>query len=879
MATFTSQENQYFGECLPCTAVVFNHYVDDPKVAWKIATRQAVDKAVSEGLPLDSFAQEPDFRKFCQKKQDAKRFSDLTLAQQLMQWATSLKSSLPCFIFGVKEFEQNRRKLSNILHLSELFMFDADKLLCDPIEIFRRTQVPGFPWKMVLAHKTSSGHGLRLVCVARPELGNIADNQICLARDLGIMDMKGSTGKPVVDDSCIDATRISYCPRREDIYYIDEQRLFNMDMDLFESNDFDQKFLAEYQKGNTQPTNPQNKFPSDETSRAVVSNPSADAVKQLAQSVLPDTELPMVFGHEVIDFINTIYPNGAPVNTRHKSALKLASDLMIMLDGNEFWVKDVLLKLPWVQDVIKERGEKEIDDIIDTAKKQLKKRESECLSDLRPSREMQKAIEAVVKRKYTQLVASAREQQVGGMFVSGREDIVKVLERIGGKVEKYFKYYPLLRLMCHGLQRKHYIAALFVGSAFCMNLMTRMWYQFWPAPGKKCRMNHLLELIGRQGSGKRFAVTLYEIMMEPIKKADQAQIDALNRWKEEKSQNNGAAKNKSPEPKGIYRALPSESSAAGVRDAEVNAKELIDGEEWYLHISQFDSELQNTLSQLKKGYFSALYTLWLKGFHNEPHGALLKSATSIVGEWPVHYNVVYTGTQHALDQQVNLGNYATGLNGRITAVPMGDTNFEMMENREYTDKDRQRDTELKEWAYKLDMTKGEIPCKDISDSLHDWTARRMEDAKENQSLAEEDLLKRPCWHAINYVLPYIVSRHWDQMAEKDGRMVCGAGFGTDKMDRELALLICNAQYTFQQYFFGAIAEQHYDDNMTNAASKTHHQQRTLNAYRRLPEIFTSEDVDAAYGYEGVKGSITSRLKRLQDDGLAQRIRSGEDKGT
>ena len=116
------------------------------------------------------------------------------------------------------------------------------------------------------------------------------------------------------------------------------------------------------------------------------------------------------------------------------------------------------------------------------------------------------------------------------------------------------------------------------------------------------------------------------------------------------------------------------------------------------------------------------------------------------------------------------------------------------------------------------------------------------------------------------------------MVEKDGRMVCGAGFSTDKMDRELALLICNAQYTFQQYFFGAIAEQHYDDNMTNAASKTHHQQRTLNAYRRLPEIFTSEDVDAAYGYEGVKGSITSRLKRLQDDGLAQRIRSGEDKG-
>ncbi len=81
---------------------------------------------------------------------------------------------------------------------------------------------------MRLAHKTSSGEGIRLVCEWRMELGNIADNQIQLARDLGLMGVKGSTGKPVVDNSCIDANRISYAPRREDIYYIDETNLFNL---------------------------------------------------------------------------------------------------------------------------------------------------------------------------------------------------------------------------------------------------------------------------------------------------------------------------------------------------------------------------------------------------------------------------------------------------------------------------------------------------------------------------------------------------------------------------------------------------------------------------------------------------------------------------
>ena len=245
---FCFQENQFFGECIPCTAAVFNQAVDDAKVTWKISMRQAVERAIAEGSSLDAFAQNAEFKKFCCKKASEKTFGALTVEQQLMQWATSLKSSLPCFIFGVRGFAAvpkvdkagnpvldtngqqvlfRRRKLEGIEALSGLFMFDGDHLTCDPIEIYERTRVEGFPWKVRLAHKTSSGHGIRLVCEARPELGNIADNQICLARDLKLMGVLGTTGKPVVDDSCIDATRISYCPRREDIYYIDEQHLFN----------------------------------------------------------------------------------------------------------------------------------------------------------------------------------------------------------------------------------------------------------------------------------------------------------------------------------------------------------------------------------------------------------------------------------------------------------------------------------------------------------------------------------------------------------------------------------------------------------------------------------------------------------------------------
>ena len=249
---FVFQENQFNGECLPCTAAVFNKLVDSSEVAQKISTRQAVEQAISSGEPLDSFVQSARYQSFCQregnKADTGSRFLLLTEEQKLQQWVASLKMWLPCFIFGVSSFEAvpktdkkgnvivdadgkpvlfRRRKLEGIEQLSGLFMFDADHLPMDPKEVFLRTQLDGFPFELRLAHKTSSGHGLRLVCEARSELGNIADNQIELARELGLLGVIGTTGSPVADDSCIDASRISYCPRREDIYFIDNDKLFN----------------------------------------------------------------------------------------------------------------------------------------------------------------------------------------------------------------------------------------------------------------------------------------------------------------------------------------------------------------------------------------------------------------------------------------------------------------------------------------------------------------------------------------------------------------------------------------------------------------------------------------------------------------------------
>lgn len=586
---------------------------------------------------------------------------------------------------------------------------------------------------------------------------------------------------------------------------------------------------------------------------------------------------PIVFNTPVVDIINTMYPQGAPKGRRHPTALRLANDLIILLDGDQTLVKKTLLSLPWVQTMVKERTEKELDDIIDSARKLQKKRESENFYAPKPSREMQKAVKLTTGRKYDVLLHEERAKVMGSELAS-QDDIQQTIIRIGDELGKLKRYYPLMKHLFFRIDSKHYPAVFFVGGAFAMTLMTRCWYQFWPKPGKQNRLNSLVLLIGRMGSMKSMAVDLYTIMMEPVKRADAAQVKSLNDWNREKEQNNGGSKNKSQRPAGIYRALPPETSTAALREAESNAHEEIDGNDWYYHVSIFDSELQNTLSQMKKGYMDAMLTYWLKSYHSELHGAYLKTSSAPVGETPVHFNAVYTGTIDAMNKLNTESNNVNGLMSRFTAIPNADSNFEMLVVHDYDADALQRDQDLKEWAERLDATKGEIPCKLISNFLKDWTERRMKDAKENDDLAQEDLVKRPCWHAINFALPYIVTRHWDKMVQdKDGRWKCGPNFKVDKTDVRLAILIANAQLAFQEYWCKSILEKHYDDEIVNQISNIQRQPKTQLAFRRLPNIFTSEDVKKAYGYCTI-GSVCSRLKRLQDDGLAQKIRSGEDKG-
>ena len=249
---FVFQDNMYWGSCEPCTASVFSDLVRNAVVNWKIGMRRAVREAVAKGQPLDNFTRNGDYQKWCiqqlNRPRAGEKFAQLSTAARLLQWVDMLKDSLPDFVFAVREFGlvprldkdgnpkldangqpilYRRRKQENIKHLSALFMSDYDHLPFPPQELYERTRVPGYPWKTRLGHLTSSGEGLRLVSECLIGAGNIADQHYLQAKELGMLDVIGTTGKHVTDNSCINADKLSFCPRLEDILFIDEDKLFN----------------------------------------------------------------------------------------------------------------------------------------------------------------------------------------------------------------------------------------------------------------------------------------------------------------------------------------------------------------------------------------------------------------------------------------------------------------------------------------------------------------------------------------------------------------------------------------------------------------------------------------------------------------------------
>ena len=759
----------------------------------------------------------------------------------------ALKRKLPAFIFQAtfdettsKNGKVGRWRKQAATRLTGLVVMDVDHVE-NPQGVFDNVIIEKCKNAnngILLVYITPSGKGLKIVFKADVQKGNLIDNQHAMAKVLGVE----------VDESCKDASRMSFICKESDILFIDKE-LFT-----YENKEFAERYNALYRDGHSQAKCEDCKPVGQSSQAASTSEGVQDGLKWK--------------GYDVQSIIDLRYGDKLPCaadSNRHNESLKLASDLLVLFDGDKQKTLAMLKAQNWVQEIIDERDEN-VEQTVSSAAQRMAEREKKYLSQL-PSKAMQDAIKEATGKTYQEITQAKMQAS------AAEGDIERWLWEWGEQIEALMPDFPLLRDICKGLKRNQYPAAMFVAGGLMMTLMTRCTYRFYHRPEELRRLNNSTLIIGDPASGKSFATRLFKLLAAPIVAADKVGKDAINAYREQ-MRTKGAKKEKPKKPKVIVRVHPARTSNAQFIQDMVNSVENVDGEDMQRHMLTFDTELDNTVTIQKGGSWIDKQSLELKAFHNEEDGQAYSNNDSILQDFYVTWNFIYTGTPIALKKKVNEQNFGSGLATRLTVIPLPSTNFEMMSREQNVD--FESDGRLKEWAFKLDRMKGLLSLDKIVDELYDWTARRMADAKENDSKADEMLCKRCAYHGLNFAAPFIVMRHWANI-HQNGQYWSGE-FETDDVDWKLTELLVTIQYACQRHYFLAMAEKYFDDQLRDVSVNTHRQQKTIDAFERLPEEFT---VDEAMRCFSLSNDTVARVKisRLMKDHFVEKAGDFVENGT
>ena len=755
----------------------------------------------------------------------------------------ALKRKLPAFIFQAT-FEDTVSKKGNKgawrcqagSRLNGLCVMDIDHVESEELRMKSEEFASAdFPQKakelgILLIYITPSGKGLKIVFKADAEKGNLIDNQHAMAKVLGVE----------VDESCKDASRMSFICKESDILYLDEE-LFT-----YENPDFGKKFDEAYRAGKSQATLKVESGECRVESQSKV-NSAADG-GDTENSELKYHGIPY---QKIVEA--WIGDKKVEPGDRHRTSLILADHLRYITDNDPKLIEQILRQTPFVKQIIEERNE----DVATTVKsaqsyeflKGIPKRMREALASAGAI-----AVESS-KLKVESSAAANADNDVYGVLP---------LEAWAEELQEMSAYYPCLKELFLNVHPHKLAAVWFSSAALFGTLMTRAYYHFWYEPELVRRLNYCIFIIGDPGAGKNIVEKFYKKIADPMIQADQCLIDAVNRYKEGRTERTTSTKAQKGEalkrPVVGIRVHPART-ATGEFIRHMNAAiETVQGEPMNLHMFSFDAELDNVTKQNKGGDWKDREILELKAFHNEQDGQMYANQESVTGMFNVFWNFIYTGTPYALHRKVNQRNFGTGMSTRLAVIPLPDKG--MAKRHQQVDPDANET--LRTWAYRLDKVEGELPIEPLNDETYEWQTSHLEIAEFNGDKADRTLLKRIPYYGIGISLPFILMRHWEEWQEKKTLTM-------DDRDKRLCRLAMEIQYKCQQFFFGEMAFNYFADQNKEFVQRRR-TTRYDDCFRKLPDEFKTQQFKDCFN---TNDSATSRaLKRLKADGIIEKLSYG-----
>ena len=785
-----------------------------PEVFWAYCRAPQTIQLVTEARQA---LQNGDEKTYADKK---KQLALMIFVGTFEEWEKEVENKRT----GEKRKETAMWRSQSHVHLNGLVVADYDHLQGDVRKIWAEAYErlsPEDQARIVLVYVTPSGQGLKPVFTADPAIGNLIDNQLDFSRKLGLS----------LDESCKDGSRGAFMTTANDIIYINEEKLFT-----YEDETFSTRFDPLYRNGQSQATQKDNL--GSEKKIIEPCGPLQDNYNGMPVMEIVDKWSQQHFANEGV--------------SRHESSILLARDLLIMLDRDQSLVLSVLKAQPWVQAIIRERGE-DVERTVSDAATYLKAQESQAAKKGQPwlpkiSKEMQAIVEPL-NSKISILNSDA--------------DIYSQLplDKWADELLEMPQYYPCMKELFVNLHPHKLPAVLFSSGALFGTLMTRAWYHFWFDPKIMRRLNYCIFIIGDPGAGKHMIEEFYRLIADPIIQADQCMTDALNRYKESRTERTTSTKAQKAEalkkPEVGIRVHPARTATGEFIRHMLAAKEIIQGQPINLHMLSFDSELDNVNKNNKGGDWKDREIMELKAFHNEEDGQMYANQESISGMFNVYWNFIYTGTPYALHRKVNQRNFGTGMSSRLAVIPLPDRG----KAKRHQEVIEGADETLKMWAYRLDKVAGEIPIEPLNDETYEWQTEHMDIAEFNHDKADRMLLKRIPYYGIGISLPFILMRHWDEWDQN-------RTLSMDDMDRRFCRMVMEIQYRSQQFFFGEMAFHYFADQDKEFVVRRR-TTRYDECYRQLPEQFKAKHVIEVFGCS--QPTASRNINRLLADGIIEHV--------
>ncbi len=592
---------------------------------------------------------------------------------------TELKKRLPAFCFHAHF--KNGRRLNAEAIASGLSILDIDHIKGSP-EVFFHEKVKDRVKELgiVLAHKTPSGEGLRLVFIIPQGMG-LVEAQQWLAKQIGL---------EAFDEACKDLARCSFAVPEEYVLFLDEEELFK-----------------EPQQPHPQPLSKGEG--SDMLQDTLATTNNAAAITPAEHSQPHPRPLSQGEGSDMLQDTTASTNNAAAITpAEHSTPLSLGEGSGVRL----LFVFDLCREQAGLKDVdINARGsrhnsllailsvgaarllsEAEAMAVVERRMPEFYK-EPDCrqlIHDFYAKyHDDSKIMSATVQRinaRAEQLAQRAKEKQEDSeeeeedsedsenSFYSGYRSYSAYSSYSNDGNDKSHDNIPAdippipgLKQSLTGVPEQMRMPALCALLPMAAAYADDVTFRY--CDGREQRLGLMSIVVGEQASGKSVCKDIIDLWRQPMDEDDEQGRRKEDEWKK-KRKNRRANEKLDPEPEVLIRDVPITISCSTLLKRLKNAQ----GHTLY----SFCSELDTLRKTNGAGSWSSKYDIYRLAFDHDEWGQDYNSDQAESGMVSVGYNWTILGTYGALGKCFKGENIENGLSSRIIVSEMPDSAFAPM---------------------------------------------------------------------------------------------------------------------------------------------------------------------------------------------------------